>query len=58
VRYPSGHLYHLYHNIVINDLAQLLDEGKPASQRSNLKSTRENYWLLQPGAVDRVGESG
>ncbi len=58
VRYPSGHLYHLYHKIVINDLAQLLDEGKPASQRSNLKSTRENYWLLQPGAVDRVGESG
>jgi len=58
VRYPSGHLYHLYHNIVINDLAQLLDGGKPASQRSNLKSTRENYWLLQPGAVDRVGESG
>jgi len=48
VRYPSGHLYHLYNDIVTNDLVQLLDGGKPASQRSNLEPTRENYWLLQP----------
>lgn len=47
VRYPSGHLYHLYNNIVINDLAQLLNGGKPASQRSNLKRTSENHWRLQ-----------
>jgi esterase/lipase superfamily enzyme len=48
VRYLSGHVYHLYHNTVINDLSQLLNEGKPASQRSNLKQTGENYWRLQP----------
>ncbi len=54
VRYPSGHLYHLYNDIVTSDLVQLLDGGKPASQRSNLKPTRENYWLLQPQAVNRV----
>jgi esterase/lipase superfamily enzyme len=47
VRYPSGHLYHLYNNIVINDLAQLLNGDKPASQRSSLKRTSENHWLLQ-----------
>jgi esterase/lipase superfamily enzyme len=48
VRYPSGHVYHLYHNVVINDLAQILNEGKPASQRTNLKRTGENRWLLEP----------
>lgn len=47
VRSPSGHVYHLYNDIVANDLFQLLDSGKPASQRSNLKQTGENYWLLQ-----------
>jgi esterase/lipase superfamily enzyme len=58
VRYPSGHLYHLYQDIVASDLVQLLDGGKPASQRSNLKRTSENYWLLQPRAVDQVGQVG
>jgi len=48
VRYPSGHVYHLYNDIVASDLFQLLDSGKPASQRSNLKQEGENYWLLQP----------
>jgi esterase/lipase superfamily enzyme len=48
VRYPSGHLYHLYHEIVASDLSQLLNDGKSASQRSNLKQTGENYWRLQP----------
>jgi esterase/lipase superfamily enzyme len=48
VRYPSGHLYHLYNDAVISDLNQLLNGGKPASQRSNLKQKGENYWLLQP----------
>ena len=52
VRYPSGHVYHLYHDTVIDDLSQLLNEGKPASQRSNLKQTGENYWRLQPPASD------
>ena len=50
VRYPSGHVYHLYHDSVINDLNQLLNEAKTASQRSNLKQIGENYWKLQlPG---------
>jgi len=48
VRSPSGHVYHLYNDIVASDLFQLLDSGQPASQRSNLKQIRENYWLLQP----------
>lgn len=52
VRYLSGHVYHLYHNTVINDLSQLLNKGKPAAQRSNLKQTGENYWRLQPPASD------
>lgn len=53
VRYPSGHVYHLYHDIVINDLNQLLNEGKPASLRSNLKQTGEYYWRLQLPANDK-----
>ena len=52
VRYLSGHVYHLYHNTVINDLSQLLNEDKPAAQRSDLKQTGENYWRLQPPASD------
>ncbi len=52
VRYPSGHLYHLYNDIVIGDLAQLLNGDKPASQRSNLEQSGENYWLLRPEAVN------
>ena len=52
VRYPSGHVYHLYHKTVVNDLSQLLNEDKPASQRSNLKQTGENYWRLQSPASD------
>ena len=58
VRYPSGHLYHLYHDVVAGDLVQLLDGDKPAAQRSNLKRTGENHWLLQPEAVDGAGGSG
>ena len=48
VRYPSGHVYHLYNNAVISDVAQILNEGKPASQRTNLKRAGENRWLLEP----------
>ena len=53
VRYPSGHVYHLYHDAVVNDLDQILNDGKPASQRSNLKQTGENYWQLQSPAVNK-----
>jgi hypothetical protein len=55
VRYLSGHLYHLYNDAVISDLNQLLNSGKPASQRSNLKQTGENYWLLQPKTASDGG---
>ena len=47
VRYPSGHVYHLYHDVAVADLRALLNENKPASQRSNLKQTAENTWSLQ-----------
>ena len=47
VRSPSGHVYHLYHNIVIDDLVQLINENKSAVQRSNLKQSGENQWRLQ-----------
>ena len=53
VRYPSGHVYHLYHKTVVNDLAQLLNKNKPPSQRSNLKQTSKNYWRLQPDMVEQ-----
>ena len=48
VHYPSGHLYHLYNEFVINDLARILNHGETASQRSALKQTDKNYWRLQP----------
>jgi esterase/lipase superfamily enzyme len=57
VRYPSGHVYHLYNDIVASDLAQLL-EGRPASQRSNLKQAGENYWLIQPATASREDAGG
>ena len=47
VRSPTGHIYHLYQNDVIDDLGQLLNEDKLASQRHGLKQTGENYWRLQ-----------
>jgi esterase/lipase superfamily enzyme len=48
MRTPTGHVYHIYQNDVVNDLDQLLNDGKPASQREHLKQTGESYWLLQP----------
>ncbi|NNJ51434.1 MAG: alpha/beta hydrolase [Gammaproteobacteria bacterium] len=54
VRYPSGHVYHLYHAGAVADLGALLKDGKPASQRNNLKQIGENIWSLQsPVADDR-----
>lgn len=53
VRQPSGHVYHLYHNDVVNDLKQLLNENKPASQRRNLKKGGKNHWHLQQGEADK-----
>jgi hypothetical protein len=53
MRSPSGHLYHLYHNDVVNDLKQILNEGKPATQRLNLRQTGKNYWQLEPTTINR-----
>ena len=53
IRSPTGHLYHLYHSVVSTDLDQLLNDGKSASQRDNLKQKGENYWLLQPLLNDK-----
>lgn len=56
VRVPSGHLYHLYHNIVIEDLDQLINKGMPASRRRNLERDGEYLWRLQqPGAENQTG---
>lgn len=48
VRSPTGHIYHIYQDVVIEDLAQLLNEYKLASKRNGLKQTGEDYWRLQP----------
>ena len=53
MRSPTGHIYHIYQNDVVSDLDQLLNDGKSASQRDNLKQTGENYWLLQPLLNDK-----
>ena len=50
VRAPSGHVYHLYNEMVIEDVAQLLNDNKRAAERINLKQTGNNYWRLQPPA--------
>ncbi len=46
IRAPSGHVYHLYQNLVTEDLDQLINENKPAAQRKNLKQVGENQWQL------------
>ena len=54
-RRASGHLYHLYNNTVINDLNLLLNENRPASDRSGLQQDLQmgrNYWNLFPPDVE------
>ena len=53
MRSPTGHIYHIYQNDVVNDLDQLLNDSKSASQRNSLKQTGENYWQLQSLASDK-----
>lgn len=48
IRYPSGHVYHLYHTDVVDDLSELLVDGKSAAQRSNTQKVGENRWRLKP----------
>jgi esterase/lipase superfamily enzyme len=52
MRSPTGHIYHIYQDDVVSDLDQLLNDGRSAAQRDNLKQTGENYWLLQPPLND------
>ena len=40
VRAPSGHVYHLYQSIVIQDLDQLINENRPASKRASILAIR------------------
>lgn len=47
LRAPSGHVYHLNQDIVVDDLVQLLNENKPATKRRNLKPIGDNQWRLQ-----------
>lgn len=56
VRYPSGHVYHLYHDRVFDDLDQLLNDGTPASNRKNLKQTGNTYWRMQQPATVENGK--
>lgn len=42
----TGHVYHLYHDLVTDDLSQLLNDEKPASQRSNLRQESKTSWRL------------
>lgn len=47
----SGHIYHLYHPAVSEDLQTLLNTGRPADQRANLQRVRHQgvpYWQLDP----------
>ena len=46
-RAPSGHVYHLYQDIVIEDLDQLINGNKPAARRKNLQQVGGNQWRLQ-----------
>ena len=47
MRAPSGHVYHLNQDIVIEDLDQLINGNKQAAQRNNLKQVGKNQWQWQ-----------
>lgn len=54
-RRASGHLYHLYNEVAINDLDQLLNDGILASNRTGLQQDLQmgpNYWRLIPPDTD------
>ena len=48
VRSPTGHLYHIYNPEVWDELDQLLNEGKGATERRNLVQRGPNLWALEP----------
>ncbi len=53
VRSFSGHLYHLYHGSVTQDLDLLLNRGLHAGQRKTLSATGKGRWRLNQEAEDR-----
>jgi esterase/lipase superfamily enzyme len=47
----SGHIYHLYHPVVAADLQMLLNTGRHAEKRANLRRAKHQgvtYWRLDP----------
>jgi len=52
VRSYSGHLYHLYHDSVMQDMDLLLNEGLRASQRETLTHAAGNRWRLKETEED------
>ena len=51
-RAPTGHIYHLYQDVVIKDLDRLINANQPAVLRSNLKRTGTNQWLMLPDGIE------
>lgn len=52
-REVTGHLYHLYNNVVRTDLGLLLSNGKKTSMRPNMKLLHKDelpYWMLLPSS--------
>lgn len=45
---PTGHLYHIYSQIVGADLSRLLRSGEGASERPGLVAQSKNLWRLRP----------
>jgi esterase/lipase superfamily enzyme len=52
IRAPSGHVYHLNQDIVVEDLIQIINANKPAAQRRNLKQRGDNQWQLQQAGTE------
>ena len=47
-RAPTGHVYHLYQDVVIKDLDRLINANQPAALRGNLTRTGKNQWQMLP----------
>ncbi|MEM6760365.1 MAG: alpha/beta hydrolase [Pseudomonadota bacterium] len=45
---PSGHLYHIHNAAVGRDLARLLNDDLPASDRPHLAPSGANTWVILP----------
>lgn len=49
---PTGHLYHIYSSAVGEDLRQLLNERRRASERCGLVAESDNLWRLNSSEAD------